>query len=103
MPSQATNHLLPHSVSIDKRHLQGPRLMICDACIFTSGTMYACHILSIISSLLWLVHCSSSQDVQTFCNRLYHSIVVANDRLYVDGGELRTVSRTFGLNPMTIH
>ncbi|KAL6717932.1 hypothetical protein ACLMJK_004017 [Lecanora helva] len=28
----------------------------------------------------------------TFCNRLYHSVTVANDKLYVDGGEVRTVA-----------
>ncbi len=41
--------------------------------------------------LLLLASFSASQNVSTFCNRIFHSIVVANDTLYVDGGELRTV------------
>ena len=32
-----------------------------------------------------------AQSNNTFCNRLYHSSIVVNDRLYVDGGEYRTV------------
>lgn len=43
---------------------------------------------SILSLLLTLV---VTQSNGTFCNRLYHSSIVVNERLYVDGGELRTV------------
>ena len=32
-----------------------------------------------------------AQSNGTFCNRLYHSSIVVNDKLYVDGGEYRTV------------
>ena len=35
--------------------------------------------------------CGQVPNNETFCNRLYHSVAVANDKLYVDGGELRTV------------
>ena len=34
---------------------------------------------------------SVSQDTPSLCNRLYHSSIVVNNILYVDGGELRTV------------
>ena len=32
-----------------------------------------------------------AQSNSTFCNRLYHSSIVVDDKLYVDGGEYRTV------------
>lgn len=32
-----------------------------------------------------------TQSSGVFCNRIYHSSIVVNDKLYVDGGELRTV------------
>ena len=44
----------------------------------------------LLLSVLFATLCFS-QSTSLFCNRLYHSIVVANDRLYVDGGEIRTV------------
>lgn len=44
--------------------------------------------------LLINLTCGQVPKNETFCNRLYHSVAVANDRLYVDGGELRTVSLT---------
>ena len=37
------------------------------------------------------VSLSLSQDSPSFCNRLYHSTVITNGKLFVDGGELRTV------------
>ncbi len=94
VPSHATKHVLPQVVSIDKRHRHVPRVIVLRAFLAIFAAMHAGHVISLISSLLWLVQLTSSQNIQTFCNRLYHSIVVANDRLYVDGGELRTV-RTF--------
>ena len=47
----------------------------------------------LLLSVLFPTSCFS-QSTELFCNRLYHSIVVANDRLYIDGGEIRTV-RTY--------
>ena len=44
-----------------------------------------------LATLFLLASLSASQSVPTFCNRIFHSIIVANDMLYVDGGELRTV------------
>ena len=32
-----------------------------------------------------------AQSNRTFCNRLYHSSIVVDNKLYVDGGEYRTV------------
>lgn len=34
---------------------------------------------------------SAGLKVSTLCNHLFHSIIVANDKLDVDSGELRTV------------
>ena len=54
--------------------------------------MHASHALVFISSLsLLLVTPAVTQSNGNLCNRLYHSSIVVNDRLYVDGGELRTV------------
>ena len=46
-----------------------------------------------VATLFLLASLSAGQDVPTYCNRIFHSIIVANDMLYVDGGELRTVRR----------
>lgn len=55
--------------------------------------MHASH--AIVSSCLLsvLVTLGVTQSNGTFCNRIYQSSIVVNDKLYVDGGELRTVRR----------
>ena len=45
----------------------------------------------LVAILFLLASLSAGQNVPTFCNRIFHSIIVVNDMLYVDGGELRTV------------
>jgi hypothetical protein len=53
--------------------------------------MHDNYALCVASLFITFVGFGIGQSTETFCNRLFHSIVVANDRLYVDGGELRTV------------
>ena len=53
--------------------------------------MHASHAVVFISLLPLLVTLAVTQSNGSFCNRIYHSSIVVNDKLYVDGGELRTV------------
>lgn len=53
--------------------------------------MHASHAILFGSLLSLLLRLAVTQSNGTFCNRLYHSSIVVSDRLYVDGGELRTV------------
>ena len=53
--------------------------------------MRASHATLFVSLLYLLVTLAVCQSNGTFCNRIYHSSIVVNDKLYVDGGELRTV------------
>ena len=56
--------------------------------------MHASHAVLFVSLLFSLLLTPAvSQSNGTFCNRIYHSSIVVKDRLYVDGGELRTVWR----------
>ena len=55
--------------------------------------MHASRAALFISLLALLVMQAVTQSIGTFCNRIYHSSIVVNDKLYVDGGELRTVRR----------
>lgn len=54
--------------------------------------MHAGHAVLFGSLLSLLVKLAVTQSIGTFCNRAYHSSIIVNDKLYVDGGELRTVS-----------
>ncbi|KAF6236714.1 hypothetical protein HO173_005005 [Letharia columbiana] len=54
--------------------------------------MHASHAIFFTSLLSLLVTLAVTQSNGAFCNRLYHSSIVVNDKLYVDGGELRTVT-----------
>ena len=53
--------------------------------------MHVSHAFLFTSLLSLLVTLAVTQSNGTFCNRIYHSSIVVNDRLYVDGGEYRTV------------
>lgn len=53
--------------------------------------MHASRAALFVSLLSMLVALAVTQSNGTFCNRIYHSSIVVNDKLYVDGGELRTV------------
>ena len=53
--------------------------------------MHVSHGVLFISLSASLATLAVSQSNGTFCNRLYHSSIVVNDTLYVDGGEVRTV------------
>lgn len=54
--------------------------------------MHASHAILFSSILSLPLTLAVTQSNGTFCNRLYHSSIVVNERLYVDGGELRTVT-----------
>lgn len=64
---------------------------LCAMLIYKEFVMYDRLWSSCWPIVLLLAGFSASQNVSTFCNRIFHSIIVANDMLYVDGGELRTV------------
>ena len=53
--------------------------------------MHASHAAAFIYWISLFVSSTTGQSNLTFCNRLYHSVAVANNQLYIDGGELRTV------------
>ena len=53
--------------------------------------MRAGNAIFLIHLLLFIVNNAIGQELSAFCSRLYHSVVVANNKVYVDGGELRTV------------
>ena len=55
------------------------------------NTMHASYATLLTILIIFLINNAIGQTNQTFCNRLYHSIAVANDKLFVDGGELRNV------------
>lgn len=63
----------------------------CAALIRKNLAMYDLPSNSLLPILFLLASCSASQNISAFCNRIFHSIIVANGMLYVDGGELRTV------------
>lgn len=54
--------------------------------------MHATNAILFTSLLSLLTTLAVTRSNGTFCNRLYHSSIVVNDKLYVDGGELRTVT-----------
>ena len=56
--------------------------------------MHASHAALFASLLSLLMTLAVTQSKGTFCNRIYHSSIVVNDKLYVDGGELRMVRRS---------
>ena len=59
--------------------------------LLTVAAMHASRAALFVSLLSMLVTLAVTQSNDTFCNRIYHSSIVVNDKLYVDGGELRTV------------
>ena len=59
--------------------------------LLTVAAMYASRAALFVSLLSTLVTLAVTQSNGTFCNRIYHSSIIVNDKLYVDGGELRTV------------
>ena len=59
--------------------------------LFTVAAMHASRAGFFVSLLSLLLTPAVTQSNGTFCNRIYHSSIVINDKLYVDGGELRTV------------
>ena len=84
----------------DRQGLHAPSLLSADAVrlirspadvLFTVAAMHASRAALFVSLLSLLVTLAVTQSNGTFCNRIYHSSIVVNDKLYVDGGELRTV------------
>ena len=57
----------------------------------SAAAMHVSYSLPVVSLFLMFISVVIGQSTHAFCNRIFHSIVVANDRVYVDGGELRTV------------
>ena len=70
--------------------------------LFTVVAMHASRAAFFVSLLSLLLTPAVTQSNDTFCNRIYHSSIVINDKLYVDGGELRTV-RQPRLGPFLVH
>lgn len=56
-----------------------------------NAIMHASHAILFVSLLSLLLTLAVTYSNDTFCNRLYHSSIVVHHKLYVDGGELRTV------------
>lgn len=59
--------------------------------VLSIEAIHVSHALYVVSFIFVLMTLAVTQNTPTFCNRLYHSSIVVNDKLYVDGGELRTV------------
>ncbi len=60
--------------------------------------MHVNHAIPVACFMILFVDCAIGQSGLPFCNRLYHSAVVANNKLFVDGGELRTARSSRTLN-----
>ena len=87
-PDKASRQI-PCSISLS---VDAVRLISSPAdALLTVAAMHASRAALFVSLLSMLVTLAVTQSNGTFCNRIYHSSIVVNDKLYVDGGELRTV------------